>query len=291
MYISVRDCHLPGVFGSIKAGLDEMGIDAVELEYRKDKSVSLLDGSGRESLATDAAIEAFAYKCRGFKIRPCAFLLANNFGADDIESELDYVISAIRAAARLGIKAVRVDAIMHDSREWDLARRTQYFAECMARVLDATSNLDVHMGIENHGTLGNDPEFLDVVLNKIKSPRVGVTIDTANFYWFGHPLSRVHEIIKHFAPRVKHTHIKSINFPAEKREIQREVGWEYGTYASSLREGDIDMKFVVRTLHEAGYRGDLCIENESLGRYDLAKQRAVLRDDADYLREILAHIK
>lgn len=291
MYISVRDCHLLGVFGSIKAGLDGMGIDAVELEYRKDKSVNSLDGTGRESLATDAAIEAFAYKCRGLKIRPCAFLLANNFGADDIESELDYVISAVRAAARLGMKAVRVDAIMHDNRDWDLARRTQYFAECMARILDATSDLDVHMGIENHGTLGNDPEFLDMVLSKVNSPRVGVTIDTANFYWFGHPLSRVHEIIKHFAPRVKHTHIKSINFPAEKREVQREVGWEYGTYASSLREGDIDMKFVVRTLHEAGYRGDLCIENESLGRYDLEKQKAILRDDADYLREILSHIK
>lgn len=287
MYVSVRDCHLPGLYGSIKAGLAAMGIDAVELTYNKDKTVQSLDGPGTESLATDAAIEAFAYKCKGLNVKPTAFLLANNFGADDVEAELDYVISAVRAAARLGMHAVRIDAIMHDNRDWDLAKRTEFFAECMGKVLEATRGLDVHMGIENHGTLGNQPEFLDSVLNKVNSPRVGVTVDTANFYWFGHPLSKVHQIIKHFAPRIKHTHMKNINFPPDKREIQREVGWEYGTYASSLREGDIDMRWVVKTLADAGYTGDLCIENESLGRYDPDKQKAILRDDADYLKEIL----
>ncbi|MGB9620272.1 MAG: sugar phosphate isomerase/epimerase family protein, partial [Armatimonadota bacterium] len=148
-----------------------------------------------------------------------------------------------------------------------------------------------HMGIENHGTLGNRPEFLDSILAKVNSPRVGVTVDTANFYWFGHPLSKVREIIKHFAPHIKHTHMKNINFPADKREIQREVGWEYDRYASSLREGDIDMKWVVKTLADAGYQGDLCIENEALGRYDAEKQKAILRDDADYLKEILAGLR
>ncbi|MCX8053154.1 MAG: sugar phosphate isomerase/epimerase [Armatimonadetes bacterium] len=291
MYVSVRDCHLPGVFGSVKAGLAAMGLDAVELAYNRDKSVTSLDGSANELLATEAAVDAFAYKCDGLKIKPSCLLLANNFGADDIEGELDYVISAVKAAGRLGIKAVRIDAIMHDNREWDLAKRTEFFAECMAKVLDATSNLDVHMGVENHGTLGNQPDFLDTILNKINSPRVGVTIDTANFYWYGYPLSKVREIITHFAPKAKHTHVKNINFPPEKREIQREIGWEYGKYASPLREGDIDMKWLVKTLADAGYKGDLCIENESLGRYDIEKQKAILRDDADYLKEILANLK
>ncbi len=288
MYVSVRDCHLPGVFGSIRAGLAAMGLDAVELNYNRDKSVASLDGGANESLATKAAVDAFAYKCNGLKIKPTAFLLANNFGAEDTEGELDYVISAVRAGAQLGMKAVRIDAIMHDSRDWDLPKRTQFFSECMAKVLDATSDLEsVHMGIENHGHLGNQPEFLDSILSKVNSPRVGVTIDTANFYWFGHPLSKVHEIISHFAPRAKHTHAKNINFPADKREIQREIGWEYGKYASSLREGDIDVKWLVKTLADAGYTGDLCIENESLGRYDQAKQKSYLKDDADYLKEIL----
>lgn len=287
MYVSVRDCHLP-MFGSVKAGLDAMGLDAVELSYNRDRSVMSLDGSSEhESLADKEAIDRFAYKCSGHKIKVTSFLLGNNFGADDLDAEIDWVISAVKTAGQLGMHAVRIDAIMHDKRDWSLDRRIQHFADCMGRVLDATSDLKIEMGIENHGTLGNNPEFLDNVLNKVNSPRLGITCDTANFYWFGHPLSRVREIIKHFAPRIKHTHMKNIRFPEDKREIQREVGWEYGTYASPLRDGDIDIRWVVQTLKAAGYKGDLCIENESLGRFDAEKQKAILHDDATFLKEIL----
>ncbi len=287
MYVSVRDCHLP-MFGSVKAGLQAMGLDAVELSYDRDKSVMTIDGSTqKESLADKAAIEAFAYKCAGNKIRPVAFLLANNFGAEDLNAELEWVIGAIKTAGQLKMPAVRIDAIMSTERDWPLEKRIQHFADCMAKVLDATDGTNVQMGIENHGGKGNEPEFLDAVLNKVNSPRLGLTVDTANFYWYGHPLHRVKEIIQHFAPRIKHTHMKNINFPEDKREIQREIGWEYGKYACPLREGDIDMKWVVQTLKAAGYKNDLCIENESLGRFDEAKRKAVLKDDADYLKEIL----
>lgn len=288
MYISVRDGHLPGVFGTIKAGLDAMGIDAIELEYDRSRTVYSLDTAGaRESLADKAAIEAYGYKCTGLKCRIAAILLHNNFGAQDLDAEIDWVISGVKAAGQLGVKAMRIDAIMQDDKDLTLDQRTQHFADCMKKVLDATSSLDVQMGIENHGRLGNTPDFLDLVLNKVNSPRLGVTVDTANFYWYGHPVSKVHEIIKHFAPRTKHTHIKNINYPRDQRDIQREVGWEYGKYCSPLREGDLDLKWVVKVLREAGYKGDLCIENESLGRFDEAKRKLIMIDDANFLKEAL----
>ncbi len=162
------------------------------------------------------------------------------------------------------------------------------FAECMARVLDATGNLDVQMGIENHGIQGNQPEFLTHVIEKVGSPQLGMTIDTANFYWYGHPLSRVYDIIKQLAPKAKHTHIKNINYPADVREVQREIGWKYNDFVCPLREGDIDLKAVVSILKDAGYEGDLCIEDESLMRWDNEKRKAVLIDDAAYLKEILS---
>lgn len=289
MYVSVRDVHLPGVFGSLKAGLDAMGLDTLELNYDRDRKVLSLDAAdgSRESLADKAAIDVYAYKCSGHKVKVSSFLLSNNFGAPDLEAELDWVISAVKAAGQLGVRAVRIDAIMHTQEEWPFEKRTQHFAECMARVLDATSGLDVVMGIENHGKEGNDPEFLTTILDKVNSPRVGVTIDTGNFYWSGKPLETVHEIIERLAPRVKHTHVKSIHYPADKRNIQRETGWEYGKYASPLREGDLDFRRIVTALEKAGYKGDLCIENESLAKFDEAKRKAVLIDDAAFLREIL----
>lgn len=287
MYVSVRDGHPAAVFGTIKAGLDAMGIDAVELNYDRNRTVPSLDSAGRESLADKTAIEHFAYKCAGLKIKPSALLLSNDFGADDLAGELDWVVSAVKAAAQLRIKAIRIDAIMSKQDQWPLEKRAKHFADCMSRILDATKGLDVAMGIENHGHKGNEHEFLDAVLDAVHSPRVGLTLDTGNFYWYGYPLSKVHEIIKHFAPRVKHTHIKSIHYPADKRNIQREIGWGYGEYCSPLREGDIDFKLVFKALKDAGYKGDLCIENESLGRYDKDKQKTILIDDAAYVKEVL----
>ena len=290
MHVAVRDVHLPGVFGTIKAGLDAMGIEAVELNYERDRSVVSLDtavAGAKESLADQHAIDHFAYKCKGLKIRPSSLLLNNNFGADDIKAELDWVISAVRAAGQLGIKAIRIDAAMSTQNEWTLEKRTSHFADCMKQVLDATHDLNVSLGIENHGHKGNEQAFLDTVIDSVKSPRVGITLDTGNFYWFGLPLSKVYETIKHFAPKVKHTHIKSISYPADQREVQRQVGWEYGKYCSPLREGDIDFGRIIRMLKDAKYTGDLCIENESLGRYDKDKQKAILIDDAAYIREKL----
>ncbi len=289
MYISVRDVHLPPVFGSIKAGLEAMGINSVELNYGRDRTVASLDATNgaQESLADKAAIEAYAYKCKGLNIKVSSLLMSNNFGNPDLDAEIDWTISAINAAARLGAKVVRIDAIMHLEGDWPFEKRIQRFADAMARVLDATSDTDVEMGIENHGKEGNNPEFLNAILDKVNSPRLGVTVDTGNFYWSGKPLDTVHEIIEAFAPRVKHTHIKSINYPPDKRNIERETGWEYGKYASPLRQGDIDFSRVIAALKKAGYKNDLCIENESLGRFDEVGRRAALIDDVVYLREIL----
>jgi len=282
---------LASVFGTIHIGLAAMDITAVELNYNRDRSVASLDiafPGAKESLADKHLIDRFAYKCKGLRIKPSAFILSNNFGANDINAELEWVISAVKTAGQLGMKAVRIDAIMSTQNEWSLEKRTSHFADCMKKVLDATSNLDVGLGIENHGPKGNEQEFLDSVLDSVGSPRLGLTLDTGNLYWFGRPLSKVYEVIEHFAPKVKHTHIKSINYPADQREIQRPIGWEYGKYCSSLREGDIDFGRVFQMLKNAGYEGDLCIENESLGRFDKAKHKAILIDDAAFIKEKLA---
>lgn len=269
-----------------------MGINAVELEYFHDRTVFPLDEphTERKSLADDSAIDVYASKCAELNVRVSALLLHNNFAAEDLDGELDWVISAVRAAHGLGAKAMRIDSYMTTETEWPQEARIERFAECMERVLAATADLPVEMGIENHGLQGNEQGFIDTILNRVNSPRLGLTIDTANLYWYGYRLSRVHELIDYFAPRVKHTHVKSINFPEEKRQIQREIGWGYDPYASPLRQGDIDIERLISSLHSAGYKGDLCIENEALHHFDDAGKREALIDDARYLNELLQRL-
>ena len=214
MLVSTRECMPLTVFGGIKAGMDAMGIDQVELELFHDNTLySLTAGDSRLPVGCEAEIEAYAQHLADNHIKCCAILLHNNFAADDIDAEVDWVSWAVRVTAMLGANAIRIDAIMSKEMEWSLEQRVQRFADCMKRVLDATSDLEVGLGIENHGVQGNDPEFLDLVLGRVGSPRVGLNLDMANFYWRGYPLNRVHEIIRHFAPRVKHTHAKNINYP------------------------------------------------------------------------------
>ena len=110
-------------------------------------------------------------------------------------------------------------------------------------------------GIENHGTLTNDPEFLTPLFARVGSPLLGLTLDTGNFYWFGHPLSKVYELYELFAPRVVHTHCKNIGYPESGGRNARAMGWQYDKYTCPIYEGDIDFRRVVKILRAANYAG------------------------------------
>ncbi len=289
MYPSVRDCIALAAFPSLKEGLDALGFDAVELEFARDNSVLPVRGAreDRVKLDTAAGAEAFRRELADADVRVSALLMGNNFGSDDLDGEINWTVTAVKTAEALGVPTVRIDAIMHGERDLPLERNVEVFADAMARILDTTSNANVDLGVENHGFQGNDPDFLDILLQKVDCPRLGVTIDTGNFYWRGHRLSRIYEIIEHFAPYCKHTHVKNIAYPPEKRETERAMGWEYGKYVSSISEGDIDHRRIVRILKSVGYNRDFCLEDESLGRRPREQWGAVLKRDADYFREIL----
>lgn len=290
MYVSIRDHLLRAVgFDRLAEGLSYFGLDAVELAVERDGSLfSLTNDPPTLSVFSDADIARLQRQATQNGIRISALLLPSNFNAADIASELDWVVRTVEAAAQLGAPAVRIDAIMHGERELPLAERQTIFARGVRDVLERTAALSVDLGIENHGIQGNDPAFLEGLLAAVGSPRLGMTLDTGNFYWAGHPREQVYAILARLAPTAKHTHIKNIAYPENLRDIAREPGFEYGRYVSPIPEGDIDHSRVVRLLHEAGYARDLCIEDESLGRFDRPAQRRNLEAAAAHLNACIA---
>jgi sugar phosphate isomerase/epimerase len=220
-------------------------------------------------------------------VRVAALMLANNFNAEDLDAELEWVTRAIRTAHRLGCSAVRIDAIMAGERDMPVPDRVRRTVDCLRQVADATKDAPVPLGVENHGACGNDPEFLDGVVQGVGDRRVGLTLDTANLYWWGLPLSELYRVYERFAPYVVHTHLKNVNYPEADRERRREIGWKYGEYAAPLPDGDIDLRRVTELLRENGYDGDLCIEDESLGRMDARGRVAALKRDADHAASLL----
>lgn len=290
MYVSIRDDTLLATgFDSVAEGLRFYGLNGIELAVNREFRVhSLATGAqpGYLHLDGDSDVETLRRQAEESGFRIAALLLANNFNAPDLDKELAWIVRVVEVAARLGVPAVRIDAIMHGERDLPLEERQEIFARGVRHVLEKTDGLPVDLGIENHGFQGNDPAFLSALLEKVGSPRLGLTMDTGNFYWAGHPLDQVYAILEQFAPVAKHTHVKNIRYPEELRNVRRELGYKYGEYCSPITEGDIDHSRVVAYLRAAGYDRDLCIEDESLGKYETAQKRENIQKAADSLKSL-----
>ena len=240
MFISIRDGMLSSAgYPTMAAGLRGVGLTSVELSVDREMAAPPVQSPFKDlvKLNSKAAIAAYqaALAHDGFSV--CALLLANDFARPDLAQEIQWVVRCAQLAKTLGCNTVRIDAIMR-AQGWSEEQCLKVFADAMKQVIAATEDIGTQFGIENHGARGNEPSFLKGIIASVGSPRLGVTLDTANFYWSGKPLSVVHEIIHELAPFAKHTHVKNINYPADMRETQRVVGYEYGKLCCAIPDGD-----------------------------------------------------
>lgn len=288
MYVSVREAILQAVgYESIVEGLADTGLDSVEVEYFRDYSVFSPDSWEKIKFTPEEAVKVIgsAYGDKGTGI--CAFLLHNNFNCEDVKGEIQWVSDVVRTADGLDIPAIRIDAITKGERDEPFEVRVDRFVECIKKVIADTEGSGVALGIENHGVQGNDPNFLHQVIERVGNKRLGVNMDTGNFYWHGFPIEKVYEILKSVAPKTKHTHVKNICYPEAERSKQREAGWKYREYVCPIYEGDIDHKRVVDILKSAGYSGPLTIEDECFHRFSKKEQKNILKKDVEYLKTLL----
>lgn len=291
MYVSIRHCMVAeDCFSSPLAGMRHLSVDAFEVELTRDLQVCAMDSYATVPLKSDEDARAYKKHLDGLGIRACCFLTACDFSAGNSESNIQWVTRALELGDVMGMTSIRIDSAMRRERELDFETRVHLFATNLRAALDRTAGSRVAMGIENHGFQGNNLAFQLNVYKEVASDRLGSTMDTGNFYWRGYPLSEVYGILRILAPYTKHTHLKNIKYPENTRETMREGGWEYGRFVAPLDEGDIDHAKVCRILAEAGYDGDLCIEDESLGHYKTPEERvAVLERDVAHVRQILAN--
>jgi sugar phosphate isomerase/epimerase len=280
--VSVRDAML-GHTGEKDcwAGLNRIGSEGVEVAVDDNLALPGLVHAGEKySLATDAGIARTKADANAAGQKITALCMYNRF-AERPDQEVQLCTRAAEAAQALGVSAIRIDVATQALARPEFLKLS---IATLAKVIAATESTGVAFAIENHGNTTNDPEFLQPLFAGVGSKRLGLTLDTGNFYWFGHPLSKVYELYEMFAPRVFHTHCKSIGYPAEEREKQRPMGWQYVKYHGAIYSGDIDFGRVVAILKKAGYANDLCIENESLGHAKNAPE--VLSKEVQFLKDL-----
>jgi sugar phosphate isomerase/epimerase len=259
-------------------------VKAEVLEVLVDEKLGLplLTNAQPYSLTTPAEVARVAHDVAAAKVKISAFCVASRFDTRP-DFEVEFLGKLAHIADGMGVRAMRIDVVRNR------IPMEEFLASVVGplkKLVASTSDTQVRFGMENHGNTGNDPAFLLPVLERVGSKRFGVTLDTGNFYWFGHPLSKVYELIEMVAPHVVHTHCKNITYPADKRDVQRPMGWEYAKYEAPVDKGDLDFKRVVAILKKAGYTGDLCVENETLGRMPESERAGVIASEIAYLKQV-----
>lgn len=283
--VGCRDVYLKFVNKTDSwAALKQIGADCFEADLNDDLALPSLVAPGKTySIATPEGIAALRADLKANKCRISAFCMHNKFD-QRLDQEVAMTTKTVQAAERLGVTAVRIDLVPRALKPEEFL---PFAIQAGKAICDATKKSKVRFGIENHGKVTNDPDFMEQLIAGVGSKRLGITLDTANLYWWGHPLDEVYKIYERFAPLSCHTHCKSIAYPEEKRNVKREMGWEYSKRCCPVYEGDIDFKRVVAILRKARYQGDLCVENESLGRFPEADRAGILQKEIVFLRQLV----
>jgi sugar phosphate isomerase/epimerase len=286
--LATRDAMLthlgqPDSWSALKA----VGAEGIEVVINDDLSLPVLfHPAGKYTAATPAGIQRLGADLRAAGRRITAFCTFNRFD-ERPEAEIKWLGQVARIAQPLGVSTIRIDVVPHKLPGHEFLKLA---IVTLKKVLADTEASGVRLAIENHGSTTNDPEFLNPLFDGVGSDRLGLTLDTGNFYWFGHPLSKLYQLFETFAPRVFHTHCKGIHYPVADRERQRPMGWKYDQYQCPIYEADVDFARVAAILDKAGYAGDLCVENEALGKLAAQEAAATLSKEITLLKGLRAKL-
>ncbi|MCC6356584.1 MAG: sugar phosphate isomerase/epimerase [Verrucomicrobiae bacterium] len=284
--VACRDAHLKETGQpDCWAALRFLGIGGLEVDVKEDMSCpSMHHPTKKYSLASDDGIGEFARDLEAAGASVTAFCMHNHLD-ERLEEEVAWTGRLVAAAERLKVGVIRIDVV---PRKVPVAEFLPFAIGACKRLCDVAAGTAVRFGVENHGKITNDPAFLDALFNGVGSERLGLTFDAMNFYWFGHPLDELYGIYERFASRALHTHCKNLRYPEDKRNVRREMGFGYRDHAAPVYDGDIDYRRVAAILRKAGYRGDLCLENECLALRKVPEmERAeVLRREIALLKEV-----
>lgn len=158
------------------------------------------------------------------------------------------------------------------------------FVECaeqLRRAGDLAHDLGVKIAIEVHqGSIADNSTATLHLLDLVGLESVGANPDLGNIYWqYEHPDETAEAAIVALAPRSVYWHCKNLRrtwIPDLHRSFFARV---------PLPDGDLDYRFAISAVLDAGYDGYLAIEGAQLG-----DQLTLDRRSVEYVQRLLAEI-
>ncbi|MCX7049726.1 MAG: sugar phosphate isomerase/epimerase [Candidatus Sumerlaeota bacterium] len=282
--VTCRDQHLKATGQTdCWAAMKFLEVDGAEVQVNEELACySLYHPEEKYTLATDAGIQQVKESFHEHGKVISSFCMHNKLD-QRLDQEVEWTRKLVKAAQALKVDVIRIDVVPGKT---PADQFLPFAIEACKKLCQTAEGGAVRFGVENHSKITNDPDFLDKLFAGVGSPKLGLTMDCMNFYWWGHPLDKLYGIIERVAPRAFHTHCKNLKYPDDKKNAQRPMGWEYSQYSAALYDGDIDYKKVAAILRKAGYQGDLCLENECLHHFPQEQHPEVLKKEVQWLRAI-----
>lgn len=179
--------------------------------------------------------------------------VSNNFcQSDDAKrnAHIQHVKDWTARAARLGAKTVRIFAgNLEKGQTLEQAQKlvTAAMEDCCA----TAEKLGIYLALENHGGITDTPEHLLDLVKPVKSPALGVNVDTGNFRT-ADPYADIAKI----TPYGVVSQIKTEVFPGGKRQ-------------------DVDLGRVIKIFKDANFHGYVALEYEAAEDPKVAVPRAI----------------
>jgi sugar phosphate isomerase/epimerase len=154
-------------------------------------------------------------------------------------------------------------------------------AEQLRRAGQTAAQQDLSISIEVHqGSIADNSTATLHLLDLVGLPNVGANPDLGNVYWqYEEPEETAEDAIVALAPRAVYWHCKNLvrqHIPELRRAFFQRV---------ALPDGDIDYRFAIAAMLDAGYGGYLAVEGAREGDA-LTRDRRGL----EYVRQILAEL-
>jgi sugar phosphate isomerase/epimerase len=154
-------------------------------------------------------------------------------------------------------------------------------AEQLAQAGRLAADLGVKIAIEVHqGSIADYSASTLHLLDLVGSSSVGANPDLGNIFWhYEYPEETSEAAIVALAPRSVYWHCKNLrrmHVPEHRRSYFQRV---------PLPDGDLDYRFAIAAMLDAGYDGYLAIEGAQHG-----DQLTQDRRGADYARQLLAEL-
>ncbi|HOX38977.1 MAG TPA: sugar phosphate isomerase/epimerase [Candidatus Brocadiia bacterium] len=200
----------------------------------------------------EAEAEALLKELKKRKLKASALSAGNDFVVTDlkeIKTQVKRMDRIAKLANILETKCIRTEG----GRPKEHVKQDQLvmtMAECLKRCVDIGEKRDVYFAVDNHGLVTNDGDLQVALFATVGSRRVGANLDTMNYRWAGHDLKTIDHYYDIVAPYTLHTHMK--DGTGSLREYK----------GAALGDGEIHLKYAIKRLKEAGYKGVWCAEYE-----------------------------